>query len=272
MNNFVKRTLSGFLFATLIISSILLSRYYVFLAVFALIAGLTIREFHKLTNHNTGVNVNLWLSMIGAVLLFVTSYLFANKAVDYPIFSIYGFYIILVLISGLYAKKSNPIHNWAYFVLGQILVALPFSLLNFILFINGLQPYILLAVFVTIWVNDTGAYLVGVTFGKHRLFERISPKKSWEGFVGGALAALISGYLFSMYIPEINLMNWLIFSEIIVIFGTYGDLMESLVKRTVDVKDSGTIIPGHGGLFDRFDSMLLAAPVIFIYLSFIFYK
>ena len=152
------------------------------------------------------------------------------------------------------------------------MVALPFSLLNFILFINGLQPYILLAVFATIWVNDTGAYLVGVSIGKHRLFERISPKKSWEGFVGGALAALISGYLFSIYIPEINLINWLIFSEIIVVFGTYGDLMESLVKRTVDVKDSGTIIPGHGGLFDRFDSMLLAAPVIFIYLSFIFYK
>ena len=128
----------------------------------------------------------------------------------------------------------------------------------------------LLAVFVTIWVNDTGAYLVGVTLGKHRLFERISPKKSWEGFIGGALFALLSGYIFSLFIPEINLLNWMIFSELIVIFGTFGDLTESLIKRTLEVKDSGNIIPGHGGLLDRFDSMLLAAPVIYLFLNVIF--
>ena len=153
-----------------------------------------------------------------------------------------------------------------------IFIALPFALLNFIAFIDADQfkPLILLAVFVTIWVNDTGAYLFGITFGKHRLFERISPKKSWEGFFGGALAALASGYVFSLFIPEISLIQWLIFSEIIVIFGTFGDLIESLIKRTLLVKDSGTAIPGHGGLLDRFDSMLLAAPVIFIYLSFLF--
>jgi len=147
---------------------------------------------------------------------------------------------------------------------------LPFSLLNFILFIKDWQPLILLSVFVTIWVNDTGAYLTGVTIGKHRLFERISPKKSWEGFIGGAVFALLSGYVFSLLIPEIQLINWLVFSEIIVVFGTFGDLIESLMKRTVGVKDSGDLIPGHGGLLDRFDSMLLAAPVIFIYLSLLF--
>jgi phosphatidate cytidylyltransferase len=170
----------------------------------------------------------------------------------------------------LYREKANPLHNWAYFILGQMYVALPFSLLNFILFIDGWQPIVLLSVFVTIWVNDTGAYLFGVTLGKHRLFERISPKKSWEGFFGGAAMALASGYVFSLLIPQISLINWLFFSEIIVIFGTFGDLIESLMKRTVNMKDSGNIIPGHGGLLDRFDSMLLAAPVIFIYLSFLF--
>jgi len=119
-------------------------------------------------------------------------------------------------------------------------------------------------------VNDTGAYLIGVTFGKHRLFERISPKKSWEGFVGGAIAAFVSGYVFSIYMPQISLINWIVFSEIIVIFGTFGDLMESMLKRTLEVKDSGNVIPGHGGLLDRFDSMLLAGPVVFIYLSFLY--
>ena len=175
-----------------------------------------------------------------------------------------------MLVSELYRKKTNPLHNWAYFIMGQVFIAMPFSLLPFIAYISGYQPLVLLAVFATIWVNDTGAYLVGVTLGKHRLFERISPKKSWEGFFGGAVVALLSGYVFSLLIPEISLIQWFLFSEIIVVFGTYGDLIESLLKRTVNVKDSGTIIPGHGGILDRFDSMLLAAPVIFIYLSFLF--
>lgn len=272
MNNFVKRTLSGFFFISLIIGSILPSQYYIFATVFAIICGLSVCEFHKLTNQQSEVNVSKWFGAGGAVLLFIISFLYASNTVRYPAFSAYGFYVVLVLISELYQQKTNPLHNWAYFVLGQVFIALPFSLLNFILFIEGWQPLVLLAVFVTIWVNDTGAYLIGVTFGKNRLFERISPKKSWEGFVGGALAALLSAYLFSIYIPQITLINWIIFSEIIVIFGTFGDLIESLMKRTVDVKDSGNIIPGHGGLLDRFDSMLLAAPVIFIYLSLLFEK
>ena len=268
MNNFVKRTLSGFIFIVLIVGSILLSRYS-FAAVFAVVCGLAVREFHKMTNTND-VKVNLWLALVGGIILFTSSFLHSSGISSISAFSCYAGYIILVLVFELYRQKPNALHNWAYFILGQVYIALPFSLLNFILFIDNYQPIILLAVFVTIWVNDTFAYLTGVTFGKHRLFERISPKKSWEGFVGGALAALLSGYVFSLIIPEISLIQWLIFSEITVIFGTFGDLIESLMKRTVHVKDSGNIIPGHGGLLDRFDSMLLAAPSVFIYLSFLF--
>jgi phosphatidate cytidylyltransferase len=269
MNNFVKRTLSGFIFVSLLVGSILLSQY-AFAAVFAVICGLAVREFHKLSNMQNNVEVNLWIAFIGGILLFASSFLHASGIWRYPVFSIYGFYVVVVLIFELYRKKTNPLNNWTYFITGQVFIALPFSLLNFILFISNWQPLILLAVFITIWVNDTGAYLVGITLGKHRLFERISPKKSWEGFFGGAFFALVSGYVFSLFITEISLLNWLIFSEIIVIFGTFGDLIESLMKRTLDVKDSGNVIPGHGGLLDRFDSMLLAAPVIFIYLSFLF--
>ena len=269
MNNFVKRSISGFLFVILVVGSILLSDI-LFAFVFAAITCFTVREFQKMTNQQPDVNVNLWVVTGGGILLFLSSFLYASGTVGYPIFSIYGLYLVLVFVSELYRQNQNALHNWAYFVLGQLFVVLPFSLLNFIIYIDGYQPIILLSVFVTIWVNDTGAYLVGVTFGKHRLFERISPKKSWEGFVGGALAALISGYVFSLFIPEISLLKWFAFSEIIVLSGTFGDLIESLMKRTVHVKDSGNVIPGHGGLLDRFDSMLLAAPVIFIYLSFLF--
>jgi len=269
MNNFVKRTLSGSLFVALIVSSILLSPY-TFAPFFALISGWIVYEFHILSNHNHGITVNPLIGSIGAVLLFLGSFLYCSGIWHFPVYAIYGLYVVIVLIGELYRQKENPLHNWAYFILGQILVALPFALLNFILFIDKWQPLLLLSVFVTIWVNDTGAYLVGVTLGKHRLFERISPKKSWEGFIGGALAALLSGYVFSLLIPQISLIDWFIFSEIIVVFGTFGDLIESLMKRTVNVKDSGNVIPGHGGLLDRFDSMILAAPVIFIYLSLLF--
>lgn len=269
MNNFLQRTLSGFLFVLIIVGSIAWNPYS-FALVFTLITGWTVYEFHKLTNQQHDVQAMTLLSVIGAVLLFVTSFLYASGLIIYPSFSIYGLYVVLMLVIELYRRKSNPLHNWAYFLLGQVIIALPFSLLSFILFIESYNPIILIAVFVTIWVNDTGAYLVGMTFGKHRLFERVSPKKSWEGFIGGALAALISGYVFSLFITDINLWQWLIFSEIVVIFGTFGDLLESLLKRTVNVKDSGDVIPGHGGLLDRFDSMLLAAPAIFIFLSFIF--
>lgn len=272
MNNFVKRTLSGFVYVALVVGSILLSRYYVFPAVFALITGFAVREFQQIANRHLGADVNVNAGLVGAMLLFIISYLYASGIACFTLFSIYGMYVVAIVIYELYRANTNPVNNWAYFIMGQVFIAIPFSLLNYILYINAFQPLVLLAVFVTIWVNDTGAYLVGITFGKHRLFERVSPKKSWEGFIGGAVFALISGYVFSIFIPEISLVNWLVFSEIIVIFGTFGDLIESLLKRTANLKDSGNVIPGHGGLLDRFDSMLLAAPVILMFLSFVFAK
>ncbi len=271
MNNFIKRTLSGAFFVALIMVSILLDAF-TYAIIFSIVTGLSVWEFHKLTNQVPDVKVNRWMAVVGAVILFACSFIHASNILQFPVFSIYGLFIVGTFIVELYLKKKNPIHNWAYYLLGQVLVALPFSLLNFIAYIDAgiYKPLFLLAVFVTIWVNDTGAYLVGVTIGKHRLFERISPKKSWEGFFGGALAALASGYIFYTLIPELSLIKWFVFAEIVVIFGTYGDLMESLLKRTLQVKDSGNAIPGHGGFLDRFDSMLLAAPVIFIYLSWVF--
>lgn len=268
MNNFLKRTLSGAVFITIIIGSILINEY-TFAAAFALITALAVAEFHKITNRLENVSVNSGLAIISSVLLFVCSFLYNSNFIGAKVFSVYGLSLLIVFVYELYRKESNPIHNWAYFVLGQVFIALPFALLTSILYVIEYQPILLLAVFATIWVNDTGAYLVGVTFGKHRLFERISPKKSWEGFVGGGVFALISGYVFSLFISDLDLVQWLIFSEIIVILGTYGDLTESLMKRTLNIKDSGNTIPGHGGILDRFDSMILAAPAVFIYLTFL---
>lgn len=269
LNNLLVRTLSGAFFVALIVASIVLGKFY-FVVSFSVITAWSIFEFHKITNHKPEIDIPHWIPVLGALLMFVSSFLYASGILKYPIYSVYALFLMVVMIAELYRNKLNPIHNWAYFLMGQMYIALPFSLLNFILFVESYNPIILLAVFVTIWVNDSGAYLVGITLGKHRLFERVSPKKSWEGFFGGALLALGSGYVFSLFIPELSLLQWLVFSEIIVLFGTYGDLLESLLKRTIHVKDSGTAIPGHGGLLDRFDSMLLAAPAIYIFLSFVF--
>jgi len=268
MKNLFQRAISGAVFVVLLVGSIIWNEYS-FGILFAAITALAVFEFHKLTNQQKEVCVNPVFAIVGALLLFASSFLCASNILSSTIYLAYVLFVVLVLIAELYRKKEQPIHNWAYFLLGQTFVALPFSLLNFILFAPAYQPLFLLAVFVTIWVNDTGAYLTGITFGKHRLFERISPKKSWEGFIGGAVFALASGYIFSLFIPEISLLEWIIFSEIIVVFGTFGDLIESLLKRILNVKDSGSLIPGHGGLLDRFDSMLLAAPVIFMYLQLI---
>lgn len=272
MSNFIQRTLSGAVFILIIISAILIPNSYVFMAVFAILCGWTLHEFHTLTNNGNSIAANVWVSVFCGVLLFVLSYLGASQIIGHWVFAIYAVAVTCVVIFELFRKKENPINNWAYFFLGQIYVAAPFSLLNFILYpeVGGYQPIILLSVFVIIWVNDTAAYLFGVSLGKHRMFERISPKKSWEGFIGGALITLLSGYVFSRFIPELSLIQWIILAEIIIIFGTFGDLVESLLKRTLNVKDSGNLIPGHGGLLDRLDSMLLAAPAVFAYFLLMF--
>jgi len=266
--NLIQRTISGAIFAATIVSSILVSPW-TFLGVFLIISSLAIREFYHVINQPGRIDVMVGPAIVANCILFLV--FFVRHFVDFILFNlmpIYGIFIILVLISELFRHRHRPLHNWAYFFLGQAMVSLPFALLSNILYFNGYwNPNLLLAVFLIIWVNDSFAYLVGSTFGKHRLFERISPKKSWEGFIGGAVASMVVAYVFSLFETDLVWWQWFIFSALVVVFGTFGDLMESLMKRSVGVKDSGRLIPGHGGLLDRFDSMLLAVPVIYLYLQ-----
>jgi phosphatidate cytidylyltransferase len=182
-------------------------------------------------------------------------------------------FLLYSFISELYNKHQNPLINLAFTLLAQLYCAGSFALANYIVLVKSADgeisftPLFLLALFVFVWINDTGAYLIGSQFGKHRLFERISPKKSWEGFWGGMFFALASSLIFSRMVPEISWYNWLGFATTVVCFGTWGDLVESLIKRTVGVKDSGKMLPGHGGMLDRFDSILLAIPAAYIYIE-----
>ena len=271
-NNFLIRTITGVLFVAIIIGCILWNPL-AFGCLFVIVSMLTIREFGSLVNKIEGVEINKMITSIGGAYLFLAFMAFCIGVYDSKIFIPYVLLILYLFISELYLKKQNPINNWAYSMFSQLYIGLPFAMLNVLAFqydasIDDVSynPILPLAVFIFLWINDSGAYCVGSLFGKHRLFERISPKKSWEGSVGGALFCVAASFLLAYFFPFMNTLQWIGLSLVIVVFGTWGDLTESLFKRQLNIKDSGTILPGHGGMLDRFDSSLMAIPAAAAYI------
>ena len=272
MKNLIIRALTGIIFVVVLISAICIHPIF-FLILFCIITGLTLWEFGGLVKHYENANLQRTVNMLGGVYLFIATFVHANGLTDGKIFLPYLLFIMLTMIAELYYKAPNPINNWAFTLFAQIYCAGSFSMLNFIGAEPGTPgvmsytPLFIMAIFIFVWLDDTGAYLVGSLIGKRKLFERISPKKSWEGFFGGLILALASSQAFAWFAPEINRMNWLGLAATVVLFGTWGDLIESLLKRTLGVKDSGNVLPGHGGMLDRFDSVMLAVPASYIYIE-----
>ncbi len=277
MNNFIVRTITGILFVAVVVCSFLRPQAMVLL--FALITGLTIWEFTGLVNDREKVTVNRLISTVAGVYFFFAVAGFSSDLTPSAVFIPYLVSIIYLMVAELYLKNEDPIHDWAYTMMAQLYIALPFSLLNTLAFHltpQGLVTYDAvspLSVFVFLWMNDTGAYLCGSLLGKHKLFPRISPGKSWEGSIGGGILviaiAVLVWYLTEQYqLNQLGLsaLEWAGLGLTVVIFGTWGDLVESLFKRTLGIKDSGNILPGHGGMLDRFDSSLLAIPAAVVYL------
>lgn len=268
--NIVVRILAGIVFVSLLIGGILINEYS-FIVIFSAITGLSLYEFYGLINKNGRGPVSRLTNSLGGVILFLAAYLFFSSSLLIG-FTIYALFLLIVFIGELYLKKSDPIKALAYAALGQIYIAVPFALTNYLVFpyetsVGKYSHVFILAVFIFIWVNDSFAYLTGMMLGKHRMFERISPKKSWEGFAGGLVFAMIAAVIYSHFTHYLSLSAWIGFAAITVAFGTWGDLIESLIKRTFGVKDSGNMIPGHGGILDRFDSTILAIPAVFVYLE-----
>jgi phosphatidate cytidylyltransferase len=274
LNNLIKRALTGIVFVAVIIGAICWHPFS-FLALFSIITGMILWEFHGLVKLYENEPVKRLIRCLGGVYLFAATFFYTQGLTGKAIFFPYILFLLYCLIIELYNKKSNPINNWSSTFFAQVYCAGSFSLLNFIftetrdIEILPQAPIFVLAVFIFIWLNDTGAYLIGTLFGKHRLFERISPKKSWEGFWGGFIVALLTSQLFYYLVPEISRFVWLGLAATVVVFGTWGDLAESLLKRTLNLKDSGNCFPGHGGMLDRFDSIITAIPVAYIYIEMI---
>ena len=272
-NNFIQRAVTGVLFVTVLVGCILYSPFS-FGILFTIISALSVHEFARLINQNGEISLNKTITSLGGAYLFLALMSFCTQqSVGARVFLPYLALLLYLMITELYLKKKNPTGNWAYSMLSQLYVALPFALLNVLAFQNSPEtgsvtynPILPLSIFVFIWLSDTGAYCVGSLIGKRRLFERISPKKSWEGSIGGGAFSIASSLAFAHFFPFMSWWQWAGLATVIVIFGTWGDLTESLMKRQLGIKDSGNILPGHGGMLDRFDSALMAIPAAVVYL------
>ena len=272
-NNFIQRAVTGVLFVIVLVGCILYSPLS-FGILFTIISVLSVHEFAQLVSKSSEVSVNKTITALGGAYLFLALMSFCTQqSVGARVFLPYLGLLLYMMITELYLKKKNPTGNWAYSMLSQLYVALPFALLNVLAFQNSPEtssvtynPILPLSIFVFIWLSDTGAYCVGSLIGKHRLFERISPKKSWEGSIGGGIFSIASSLGFAHFFPFMPGWQWVGLAIVVVIFGTWGDLTESLMKRQLGIKDSGNILPGHGGMLDRFDSALLAIPAAVVYL------
>ena len=276
MKNLIVRTITGIIFVAAVVASFMRPEAMVLL--FSIITGLTVWEFTGLVNERPDVTVNRFITTVAGVYFFYAMTYFCSDiyagVAKSVVFIPYLVTIIYLLIAELYLRQKDPIQNWAYTMLSQMYIALPFSLLNVLAFnatsqgmvaFNTLLP---LSIFVFLWINDSGAYCVGSLLGRHKLFPRISPGKSWEGRIGGAVFVLAAAWAISEFLDQqmLNTLEWLGLGLTVVVFGTWGDLVESLFKRTLGIKDSGNILPGHGGMLDRFDSSLLAIPAAVVYL------
>ena len=267
MKKLLVRVATGAVFGVVLLACILYNNIS-FGALFALVTCLAVNEFCNLIHEYKKTTFSTPVAVVGGLYLFLAFFMMNKVAEPFMLFVPYLILIAFALVRELYKKADSPLDNMAYFALSQLYAALPFALLNILTtFGPGAYNYIMpLSIFIFLWCSDSGAYFVGSAIGRHRLFERISPKKSWEGSIGGGVLALVAAYVLSLFYPTLGAIEWMGMAAVVVVTGTWGDLIESCMKREMGIKDSGNILPGHGGILDRFDSAILAIPSVVVYL------
>ena len=268
------RAITGILFIATIVAGIYFNAI-VAIALFSLIVLLGIDEFYGLVKKSKEIKpIKFWGTLTGFTLMMILC-LIILEIIELKLLFIPISMLFLIFLIELYRKKNNPFVNISYTILGILYIVIPFSMLFHLgfysesQFTNDYSFQIILGFFILLWTNDTGAYLAGKFLGKHKLLERISPKKTWEGSIGGGVLTILGGYVLSIYFTNLDLTNWIVLAILIAVFGGLGDLVESMLKRSLNIKDSGKLLPGHGGILDRFDGLLLSTPFVYSYLHLI---
>lgn len=266
MNNLIQRIISGLIGSLILICSIVYGHRTFFVA-FLLISIFMQHEYNRHVTVNKHVSQFVATSL--NIIFSIFSYLYiVGEIKESHLFLLFPFSLI-ILITSLYDKAEKAFQTSSNLIFAIIYIVLPFILFVQLPFlINGNYLFeIPLGVMLFLWAGDTGAYFVGKSLGKNKLFERISPKKTWEGTFGGMVFSLFIAYIFAQFFNSLSLLHWEIIGLITFVFGAFGDLVESLFKRNIGIKDSGRLIPGHGGFLDRFDGLLLASPMVYIYIK-----
>jgi phosphatidate cytidylyltransferase len=276
LNIFFRRTLTGAWIVILVLGGFWLHPFLFFLTGLVILTG-TMNEYYTMIK-NTGVRPQVIPGIFTGIAGYTISSLIAAEVLPPDWFLVLIPVMLIIMVSELYRKQSRPFDALAHTFLGILYIALPFSMFPFAAFSkSGLasliphqsidfSPGIIIGFFILLWAHDTGAYLSGISFGRHKLMERISPGKTWEGCFGGFFASAIIALLLSGWLGGVSTFHWIAIAAVISLAGTYGDLVESMLKRSLNVKDSGTLMPGHGGFLDRFDSTLISFPLVYLFI------
>mgnify|MGYP000951253808 FL=1 len=277
MSNFLRRTLTAVWIVVFILGGFWLHPVTFFLTGLVLLTGAQY-EYYLIVRSN-GTPVQMVNGIITGAALYIISSLVAAGHIDARFLMLIFIPAFLIMTNELYRKQERPFDSLAHTFFGVVYIAFPFSLFPFAAFSQTgmdtliphgdivFSPGIIVGFLLLLWANDTAAYLTGVTLGRHRLMERISPKKSWEGFFGGLIITVLAAWLLSGWFGVVNTAGWIVIALIITVTGTFGDLIESMFKRSMGVKDSGTILPGHGGFLDRFDSAIVSFPLVYLFIA-----
>lgn len=273
LKDIVTRAAAGILYILFILLGVLGGRFS-FVIIFGTILGISLFEFYRMMEKDTSHAISKIFNIIMGIVIFLSVFLYLEgiSLIALPISVL--LYLLILISSAIFIRRQDIMHGVIYSGFGQIYITMPLSLLMFMSYYFPGQPgndgyhYApVLAIFVFIWVNDTAAYFIGSLIGKRKLIEHISPKKSVEGFIAGVFFTILASLIFAKLYADFSTLFWIGFATVIALFGTLGDLFESLIKRTSAVKDSGNLIPGHGGILDRIDSLLVAIPAIYLYLT-----
>lgn len=269
MNNLATRSLTAVFFVIVMVGSTLLGQN-VFSVLLFILTVLSLHEFISIVSVGNS-KPSLWPTLIAGSVTYTAFAAHAMDIVGTEWLLIVIPFIFMLFIAELWRKSEYPFQNIALSLTAITYIALPFGLMMYFfspVVLSGPFHYgIVLGFLLILWLNDTGAYFVGSLLGKHKLFERISPGKTWEGSVGGAIFALLTAWGLSFVFKQLDVVHWMFLALITVVFGSLGDLVESMLKRSLGIKDSGSVLPGHGGFLDRFDAVLLSAPFVFVYLT-----